>query len=327
MPTTKPIVLAPPITGDELIKRVNNLPEHTALIEGLLYEHDTLMVAADSGKGKSLLSIQIAMHLTKATPVFGGLKVVRPLRVWYLQMERHENESLERINKLMSNFDWEPKNLFIDTEPQVLNFLNEDHYEIIEARGKEIKPDVIFIDPLYGVAQGLSQDKIAAEVSKCFTMLKKALGCAIWVNHHIVKDTYSSQTGSKIEKDDPFFGATWIKAHVTGSYYGKQIETGFELIKKKDSHDVLLDNITTTYDPESYLSTVDPDKFNYADRLKIFIGQCQGRQKKTFKFSEARAFVGCASRTLRYNLLHTPFCDILKRHKSNGSSTLYEIIG
>lgn len=318
--------LLPAITGDELLSRVQNLPEHIPLIEGLLYEHDSLMIAADSGKGKSLLSIQVAMHLTKATPVFGGLRVPRPLRIWYMQMERHENESLERINKLMDNFDWDPKNFFLDTEIQILNFINPEHYYILEARGIEIRPDVIFIDPLYGVAQGLSQDKIASEVSKCLTMLKKRLGCAIWINHHIVKDTYSSDTGKKIEKDDPFFGATWVKAHCTGSYYGKQIETGFELVKKKDSHDVLLDKIVTTYDHETYLSTVDPEEFNYSDRLKIFIGQAQMRRIKTFKFSECRAFVGCAVRTLRNLLNAHPYSEALKRHKSNGSSTIYELI-
>ena len=316
--------LEPPITGNELLKRVVFLPEHLPIIEGLLYEHDSLMIAADSGKGKSLISMQIAMHLTKGTAVFGALKVSRPMRVWYMQMERHENESLERINKLMDNFEWEPDNFFLDTEVQLLNFINPAHYDILEARGLEIKPDVIFIDPLYGVAQGLSQDKIASEVSKCLTMLKKRIGCAIWINHHIVKDQYFE--GKKVEKDDPFYGATWIRAHVTGSYYMKLIETGAEFLKKKDNHDVLMDNIVTTYDNETYLSTVDPDKFNYSDRLKIFINQINFKAKKTFTFGEAKNFVGCAVRTLRNLLNAHPYNDTLKRHKASGSRTLYEIV-
>lgn len=316
--------LEPPISGEDLLNRVTNLPEHTAIIEGLLYEHDSLLISSDSGKGKSLIAIQAAMHLTKGTPVFGALKVSRPMRVWYCQMERHENESLERINKLMSNFDWEPANFFLDTEPQILNFINPEHYKILEKRGLEIKPDIIFIDPLYGVAQGLSQDKIASEVSKCFTMLKKKLKCALWLNHHTVKDQYFE--GKKVEKDDPFYGATWIRAHVTGSYFMKQNGTGVELIKKKDNHDVLLDHIATTYDHETYLTTVDPEKFNYSDRLKMFIGQVFCRPKKTFTFGECRTFVGCAVRTLRVLLSAHPYSDTLKRHKSSGSTTLYEIL-
>ena len=239
-------------------------------------------------------------------------------------MERHENESLERINKLMHNFEWDANNLFLDTEPQILNFINPAHYPLLEERGLEIKPDVIFIDPLYGVAQGLSQDKIAAEVSKCLTMLKKRLGCAIWINHHVVKDQYFE--GKKVEKDDPFYGATWIRAHVTGSYFMRQIDTGLEFIKKKDNHDVLLDHIVTTYDHETYLSTVDPDKFNYHDRLKIFLNQVNFKAKKTFEFTECRAFVGCASRTLRYLLTAHPYDETIKRHKASGSKTIYEIV-
>ena len=317
--------LLPPITGASLLERVTNLPEHVPIIEGLLYEHDSLMVSADSGKGKSLISIQVAMHLTKASPVFGILKVARPMRVWYMQMERHENESLERINKLMANFDWDADNFFLDTEPQILNFINPDHYRLIEKRGLEIRPDVIFIDPLYGVAQGLSQDKIASEVSKCLTMLKKRLKCAIWVNHHIVKDQYYE--GKKIERDDPFYGATWIRAHVTGSYYVKQNDKGLEFIKKKDNHDVLLDALHTTFDHETYMSTVDPTKFDFPDRLKIFLNKVNFTAKKTFTFEECRAYLGCARRTLRYMLNAHPYQDTLKRHKSNGNSTLYEIIG
>lgn len=316
--------LLPPITGPQLLERVQHLPEHIPLIEGLLYEHDSLMISSDSGKGKSLIGIQVAMHLTKPTPVFGALRVARPLRVWYMQMERHENESLERINKLMHNFEWDANNLFLDTEPQILNFINPAHYPLLEERGLEIKPDVIFIDPLYGVAQGLSQDKIAAEVSKCLTMLKKRLGCAIWINHHVVKDQYFE--GKKVEKDDPFYGATWIRAHVTGSYFMRQIDTGLEFIKKKDNHDVLLDHIVTTYDHETYLSTVDPDKFNYHDRLKIFLNQVNFKAKKTFEFTECRAFVGCASRTLRYLLTAHPYDETIKRHKASGSKTIYEIV-
>ena len=322
-----PLEPRPPITGKELLDKAINLPEHTAIIEGLFYEHDSLMVSSDSGKGKSLISIQLALHLTKATKVFGALYVTRPMRVWYMQMERHENESLERINKLMASLEWNADNLFLDTELQILNFINPTHYDILEARGIVIRPDVIVIDPLYGIAQGLSQDKIASEVSKCLTMLKKRLGCAIWINHHIVKDQYSQQTGVKIEKEDPFYGATWIRAHVTGSYFMRQTETGVEFIKKKDNHAVLLDSITTTFDPETYLSTVDPDKFNYSDRLKIFVTQTSFRVKKTFTFEECRAFVGCANRTLRYLLLHTPYDELIKRHKASGSSTLYEITG
>src|SRR3990167_3969779 len=106
----------------------------------------------------------------------------------------------------------------------------------------------------------------------------------------------------------------------------KQTETGVEFLKKKDNHDVLLDALFTNYDHENYLSTVDPDKFNYSDRLKIFINQVNFKAKKTFTFKECQMFVGCAVRHLRNLLNAHPYRDMLKRHKSSGSKTLYEII-
>ena len=313
-----------PLWGKPLKILSESVPEHKFIIEGLLYEHDSLLISSDSGKGKSLISIQVAMQLSAGLPVFGCLQTSGRKRIWYMQMERHQNESLERMNKLSPSIAWSCDNFFLDTEVQILNFINPSHYAIVEARGVEIDPDVIFIDPLYGIAQGLSQDKIAAEVSKCLTMLKKKLNCAIWINHHIVKDTFDNK-GKKIQKDDPFYGATWIKAHVTGSYLMIQTETGVEMIKKKDNHDVLLDNIVTVYDHETYLSTVDPDKFNYSDRFKIFINIVFSRSNKTFKFKEAQIFVGCAVRTMRNLVSAQPFSEVLIPHRSNGVSTLYEI--
>lgn len=319
------IKLEPPISSENLLLRMQTMPTNTHLIEGLLYEHDTLMVGSDSGKGKSLLSLQIAMHLTKGSPVFGALHVARPLRVWYMQMERHENESLERMIRLQDHVAWDPANFFLDTEVQCLDFINPDHYETLEERGFEIKPDVIFIDPLYGVAQGLSQDKIASSLSKVFTMLKKRLGCALWLNHHTLKDQYNQQ-GEKIEREDPFYGATWLRAHVTGSYFMRQNDTGTSWVKKKDNHGILLDQITTIFDDETYFSSIDPTKMNYKDRFRLFINMVFSRPNKTFEFEECRAFLGCAVRHLRDLLSAHHNSEAIKRHKANGKKTLYEVL-
>jgi len=240
-------------------------------------------------------------------------------------MERPETESLERLQLMKGDLDVDWSNLFIDVELQALNFLNPSHFEYVLSRGTEIKPDLAIIDPLYGIATGLSKDEIASGVSKMFTVFKKTLGCTLWILHHTIKNTYEVIEGRKVVKDDPFYGAQWLKAHVTASYLADNFEGGIKLVCKKDSHGRLIKELTTSFDHDSYLSTVVIDNLEAAERYKLFINSMFVSGKKTFFFEDARAHLGCAPTTLR-ELNRTPqIRGCLTVHKTSGHKTLYEV--
>lgn len=282
------------------------------------------MVYAQPSVGKSVLSIQAAMQLASGLPVFGGL-ATKASKVWYIQMERPDIESLERIQFMRDTIPLNSANFVLDTELQKLNFLNEAHLKQILQRGKEIAATVAFIDPLYGIATGLSKDEVAANLVKTLTILKSTLKITLWINHHVVKDSYD-RDGSKIERDDPFYGSQWLKAHVTGAYGIEQTNTGTIWTAKKDSHSNLLKSIELAFDDETYVSTMQSDSLNYADKLKLYINAKFRSPNKTFFFEECMKNLGCRKDTLRRLLRHPTFTPCIGKAKSNGKATLYEVL-
>jgi hypothetical protein len=318
--------LPDPLTGDELERRLKEKIIHIPFAEGFLYKNASLMISSQPGIGKSLLSIQAAYELSLGMPLFGALGVPHPIRVWYIQMERPDIESLERLQSMRGDATAPLTNLFLDCELQALNFLNPEHFKAILNRGRSIRPDLIIIDPLYGIATGLSKDEVGSSVAKLLTILKKTLGCALWINHHTTKFLYEIIDGKKISKDDPFYGAQWLKAHVTGSYFSEQFDGGLKLTCKKDSHSILLKEIVTSFDHDTYLSNVKVENMIIWDRYKLFLTSVKLSGRKTYTFDEARANLGCTLTPLR-ELHRTPlFNTYVKVLKNKGSKTLYEVI-
>ena len=316
--------LLPPLTGEALEKRLSQQIVHEPLIDGLLYRHASLMVYAQPSVGKSVLSIQVAMQLAAGLPVFGCLAVPNPCKIWYIQMERPDVESLERMQMMRDTIPVKSDNFVLDTELQKLNFLNESHLRQILKRGKEINADVGFIDPLYGIASGLSKDEIASNLVKVLTILKSVLGLTLWINHHPVKDSYDRE-GNRVDKEDPFYGSQWLKAHVTGSYEIENINIGTLWTMKKDSHSNLLRSIELAFDDETFVSTMQSDSLNYSDRLRLYINGKYRSPNRTFEFDECMKNLGCRTDTLRRALRLSAFSDVLTKVKNSGKRTVYEV--
>lgn len=317
--------LPPPISGSELKRKLTEKIVHIPLAEGFLYKDASLMISSQPAVGKSTLAIQAAYELSTGLPLFGGLIVPKPLRVWYIQMERPETESLERLQLMKGDIDVDWSNLFIDVELQALNFLSPSHFDYVLSRGKDIDPDLVIIDPLYGIATGLSKDEIGSGVSKMFTVLKKTLKCTLMILHHTVKNPYEIIQGIKVPKDDPFYGAQWLKAHVTASYLAENFENGIKLVCKKDAHGRLIKELTTSFDHDTYLSTIVIDNLEVAERYKLFINSLLVSGKRKFYFEDARTHLGCAPTTLREFHRTPQFRASVVAHKVKGHRTLYEV--
>ena len=320
------IALNPPLTGDEIKKRMSEKIIHEPIAEGFLYKNASIMISSQPSIGKSVLAIQAALELSNGLPLFGQLHVPRPIRVWYVQAERSDIESLERLQLMIGDrTDIQFNNLFIDTELQSLNFLNPVHQVTIMNRAQQIKPELIIIDPLYGIAQGLSKDEVGSAVAKALTTLKKLLGCAIWINHHTVKTTYEILGGIRVPKSDPFYGAQWLKAHVTGSYLAEMGDKGVHLQCRKDSHSILLKDIKLSFDSETYLSSIIAEETNYRDKYLLFIESLKKSGKSSFFFDEVVEFLGCSTVSVRRLNTKPEIRSLFTLVKSNGRKTLYKL--
>lgn len=295
-----------------------------SIVEGLIYERSCVMFASHPGIGKSILTLQMALEMSVGLPVFGSFPST-PTKVYYIQKERSIDEVAERIEVMQNKISWNPDNLIIDSELQTFNLASEKNHKWIIGRIAEHNPGVIIIDPIGAGTPGLSKDEPANMFCSFLTSLQKATGATNILNHHIVKDSYSQSSGEKIEKDDPFYGSQWIKAHVTGSYLINKTEDGCQFSNKKDSHSNLISKFDIAYDPEIMLSTTSQDSMPFKDKLYRFCLACRS-QNKVFTLREATLAIGCARRTFINLCAYPPFDTHIKRINTIGSATLYKVL-
>lgn len=322
------ISLKEPITGHELIRFINSPKERRQpIVEGLIHEKSCVMFASHPGIGKSILLMQMCMEISAGLPVYAAFPS-QSKRIYYIQKERPLDEVAERVEELQKHIPWNPNNLIIDSELQTFNLANEKNHGWIIERIARHNPDIVVIDPIGSGTPGLSQDEPANLFCNFLTSLQQKTGATNILAHHAVKDSYTKD-GNKIQKEDPFYGSQWIKAHVTGSYYIQTTEHGRLFNLKKDSHSNLIEKFEVAYDHESMISTSETNTMALKDRAKMFITN-KKIAKSMFTVKDLHAYLGCDIRTVR-KLMGTPPFDegskIISRHKVNGSATLYEPVG
>lgn len=320
------------LTGEALKTALHEIhPERKPLIEGLLYERSILMMSADPGAGKSTITAQAIAQMSCGMPVFGCLNVPQPIKCYYFSFERGREEILERLKVMSEIIPIDFSNIFINDYFIGYNALDVNHANmIIEAvRHDCIKPDVVFIDPIYAcVAGGLSTDEKASQFCRFSARLQAELECSNWLNHHTVKETYS-QDGSAIEKADPFYGSQWLKAHCTAAYYLKRKDGGTTLLNKKDSQNNLLKKIILEYNQEDYISFIDQKNIEMpaVDRVKMFLRNKWKSDNKTFYYDQLETCTAPLSTSrLRAITGQVWFRDSVTITKSIGKKSLYEVI-
>lgn len=318
------MALTPPLTASDLHSWINSpKPKREYIAEGFLNEKSCIIIAADSGLGKSTISLQVALQLSAGLPLFSALTVRQPYRCYYIQKERPKEEIGERIQFLQKIIKWNPENFILDDQLQSFNLSREDKWQMIIDRIVPYKPDIVFIDPIYAGTPGLSKDEVASAFTSFLTMLEQQTSATVWLNHHTPKDSYT-RDGEKIERDDPIYGSTWIKAHVTAAYHMTKGSDGVVLIKKKDSHMNLLDKIEFEFDPETYYSTAKGEWGSGADRLLMFILRME-KTAQTFTMDEMKVAANL-SRTSILRLFGTgQFKGRVHNVSTNGRKGLYRV--
>jgi RecA-family ATPase len=320
---------------DEAVELTSDV--RCALIEGLVYERSVILISADGGTGKSTIAANVIAQASIGLPVFNSLHVPSPLLSYYIPFERGSEEIRERLKHIKKVINYNSDNIRIfenDSFPIPNLYKDEDQDFLLESIGKDCgdrKPDIVFYDPIYmAVSGGLSnEDKVSVFV-RFNVRLMRMFGCATWLNHHTGKQTYSV-TGNPIEKEDPYYGSSFLKNHCTVSYYLKENKEtdGTILIRKKDNLQLSLKKIILNYEPESYTSFMKDAQVGLAasDRLKIALRQ-YAQHNKEFTFRQLEGcLVGVSTSWLRSLLNTPPFCEVIHKRKSIGSNTLYSVSG
>lgn len=307
-----------------------------ALIEGLVYERSILLVSADGGTGKSTLVANVIAQSSVGLPVFGSLFTPRPLLCYYIPFERGSEEIRERLKHMRSAIPFNTANIVLFDNDEFIPNLYEkaDQDFLLDSIARDCgdrKPDIVFYDPIYSaVAGGLCNEDKVSVFLRFNVRLMKTFGCATWLNHHTGKQGYASD-GTKIQKDDPYYGSSFLRNHCTGSYYVKESDDkgGTTWIEKKDNLKSLLSKLTLNFDDETFTSTMKGDlsELSAGERLTLALRQFR-REGKPFTFKQLLASLGGVSKARLRQLLCLPdYTPCLKKHKSLGDSTLYEVIG
>lgn len=314
------------LTGSVLKSAYSEAREQRkAIADGFLYEQTINMIVADPGTGKSTIAVQVALELAAGLPVFGLFQVPKTFKVLYIQTERNIIELLERIETISKVYPIRTDNLTITDEYQRFNLLNTEHSRLFIECIKRDCPGVemIFIDPIYAlVAGGLKEDVPASAFTKTMSNLQKETNATLWYNHHTVKPHY--EKGVKYEREDPFYGSQWIKAHVTSSFHLKECTGGVEMVKKKDNYKLMPDRITLEFNPETGLCDIPFTELPASERVKNFI-RSQAQIGREFTFKDIEASTRVCTRHLRELLVHSSISDMLIVVSSKGNKNLYKV--
>ena len=296
-----------PLWGDNLLDAIKGTrATREALIEGIMFKKSAQMKYASEGIGKSILSLQEGVQGTvEGNKVYGEFLVPKAFNTLYLQMERHEDETLERLKVMTEHTPFDSKRFVLDTSFQQFNFKNENHVKLAIERVKSIvlktfkTLDLVKLDPIYTmVPGGLKDDEGAAYICYFSKILQNIFGCSVDMTHHTNRGVKDRETGERIGKD--MFGSGAFAWHCNGIYSIRKTREGTRMVLEKSNQSNLEREIDLLFNPESQLSFVKnaQGKLSKTDLLMSFLRACKTKDK-AFTFEEMVEVSGVSTAYLR----------------------------
>jgi len=189
--------------------------EYDWIVDGLLERMDRLMVTGFEGWGKSTFIQQFAIS------VAGGLhpvthKKIKPVRVLLIDCENGERHVRRRFRPLVDTANRyghiEKDTFFPIIRPEGLDLTTADDRNWLLERGVALKPDIVFIGPLYNLHRANPNEELPARlVASTLNDLRTQAKCALVIEAHATKgdtpkDRYVRPLGSSLWLRWPEFG-------------------------------------------------------------------------------------------------------------------------
>lgn len=281
---------------DEAIEVVH--PERKPLIENFLYEKSALMLYADDGIGKSVLSLQACLQATVAgSKVFGEFEVPKARNVLYFQMERHPDEPMERMRHMREVIPFDTSKFCLSVDLQGIDLQQKGEQERCKGKLLDIVADIGFIpeivafDPIYPLAgSGLEKAEACNAINSFFRVVQLYLNCTIIATSHTNRGVRDNENpGHRVGKD--MYGNRFLSSFFTSSYHIEALKdgSGSKWTRDKNSYKNLEKEIQLTYDPSTYCSWYsDTGQLSKKDRLDMFI-KAQKSNGKEFDFAQMQA--------------------------------------
>jgi RecA-family ATPase len=295
--------------GAVLEEAINTVqPERKPLVENFLYEKSAVLLYADDGVGKSVLTLQACMQATvKGSKVFCEFNVPEDVQILYFQMERHPDESFERIRHLKQHIPFNTENFALSVALQGIDLQDSAIHKASIKKVLDIAMDLPYIpklvvfDPIYTLTRdGLETAPACNAITSFFRVIQLYLNCTILATSHTNRGIRNPDDASKrIGKD--MYGNRFLSAFFTGSYHieAKPEGEGSIWTLNKSSQKNLEKKIDLLYDASNYQSIFLSDgKFSKKEKLENFIKACKS-QDKEFSYSDMQKASGLTDSPLR----------------------------
>jgi archaellum biogenesis ATPase FlaH len=172
------------ITGDDLLEMQLNEPPNI-LSGGILPARGSLIITGDSGVGKSLLALEMALSLSHGLNLW-DMKVGKPYRVIIFQAENPTHSLQYRLRRIMEGHGLASSPNLIITDPRLrVNLQNPRDLRKLTAMIEKAQAEIAILDPLSSYHQVNENDNIAMRaVLDNLTAISHETGCAWIVLHH-----------------------------------------------------------------------------------------------------------------------------------------------
>lgn len=234
--------------------------ERQPIIHDFLYERQALILYADPGVGKSVISQQGFLSLVQGKPLFGDLEIPQPQSTYYLQLEGDYGEYVDRARMMLTGMGVQEGAGYaplIWDESRAAEVCNREWVAETVASMEKISPKVVIVDPLYKLTSlGISSEEGSRALIRFFDLIQAEFGCALWINHH----TRRAQAiqGQPVKDVDPFYGSQWLKAYADTIYHATRTsDCKVGLFNAKTRGSDVKKEILLTFDPETFLCHVE----------------------------------------------------------------------
>lgn len=219
------------------------------LVEPLLARGGRVILYAPEGEGKSLLSLQVAAQVAAGLPALGRFGAPSALRCLYVDLEQADYDIVDRIRQLritLRQQGAEPKNLHILRRPSGIDAETAKGQGELERAISTVRPDVVFIDPLYKfVFDDMNKEQVVKPALLFLDRIRDYYNCGIWLVHHPRKS--SDPTIKRGAMSSDLFGSAVLLRWTEALLVIPEFEDRLEVQKLRHHHPRLKKGDTVSF--------------------------------------------------------------------------------
>ncbi len=297
---------------DELLDLPISKPD--AVIEDLVNEGETTLIAGRPKVGKSRIVHQMTLSLANGLP-FLGMNVPRPRRVLLIDLENKPWAIRERFMRMDGQHMTKNGNVFVwcaNTLAENSLDSTDQGVKKLEELIRQIKAEVLVIDPwrLWLGEDENDATKVVRGLKILSSLRKNHPALAIVIVHHIRKERFESP--SKLIKDPSLWmenisGHYALVGHVDACY-------GLERQIDNDGEIVVLGGVARNNEPRIILLNDDPDSLRFEvandeDSAKMTMTNKErefwekAKKKKSFTWTNLLSELGTKTKKLISSML------------------------